>query len=131
MVAAYTDFCHKNANASVANVPRKFATYGPFGGPFVPGHKNIRIGATTSFIDTPRFVPADCVGWDRNLDEQACLKVFGELTDGCDVGTTTGKRGGTTQLACVEYTMVGANGAPDIFRLHIHQKMVDEFSQLE
>jgi hypothetical protein len=132
MVAAYTDFCHQNGNVNITGNPLSPTTiYGPFGGPQVVNHQNIKVGVSINFIDLPSFVPWECKEWDRTLDEETCLKVFGDLTDNCDSGTTTGKRGGTTEFACIEYTISGSRSTADIFRLHIHQKMVDDFSQVE
>ena len=131
MVAAYTDFCSKNSKANLTIYPPPLLIYGPFGGAQVPNHQNIRVGVARSFIDLPQFVPSDCTEWDRTLDQDTCLKIFGELTDSCDTGTLTGKRGGTTSFACIDYTINEAGSTADIFRLHLHQQMVDEFSQLE
>lgn len=131
MVAAYTDFCKQYADQILKFTPQPLNTYGPFGGPWVSGHQNIAIGAGKTQTYTPNGINNYCSGINTYFDEQACLLVFGALTDGCDTGTTTGKRGGSSNYACMDYFIHGTYSTADIFRLHIHQQMVDTFSQIE
>ena len=92
------------------------------------GHQNIRVSAGKSLPDPG---DSDCKEWDGTMDQTTCMNVFGALTETCDPNTSIAKRGGSTTFACMTWAITGHQSTADIFRMHIHQQMVDTFSSVE
>ena len=130
MVSAYTDFCETNSNVSIT-AGKLQKIYGPLGGAEVEGHQNIRVSAQLANVGPTSTIPEACRQWDGNLGKFQCLEVFKALTDKCDTSTLIGKRGGYSAFQCVEWHIDGWQRSADMYRLHLHQQMVDKFSQIE
>lgn len=127
MTAVYNNFCDSVNGTDLRNGFIQDVN-GPFGGAEVPNHQNVRTLVRPQYSGN---APEGCANWNGILRSDTCKLVFGMLTDKCDPDTNIGKRGGHTDFECINWQIDGYQSTADTYRLHIHQQMVDDFSQIE
>lgn len=126
LASSISDFCQANNGKDIGDGILK--EYGPFGPPSAGGglgRQSIRL-----HINRPGVQTADCQDWDGKVNQDTCMAAFMALTDDCNTDTQIGKRGGSTGFECATWRIEGSGGA-DEYRMHLHQKMVDDYSWLE
>lgn len=128
MTSVYKTFCDESDGKVLLDNGFISEVHGPFGGLKVDNHQNIRIRASEAVFAR---APEGCANWDGVLKSDTCKLVFGMLTDQCDKGASNSKRGGEAIFECIEWHIDGYTSTADMYQLHIHQQMVDDFSQIE
>lgn len=126
LLASIQDFCKNQAGKDIGQ--GLDTLYGPFGPPSSPdgfGRQAIHL-----FVNRPGVQTKECAEWDGKVNEDACVRAFNRITDGCDTDTRIAKRGGRANYVCADYKIEGSGGA-DMFRMHLHQFMERDRQFLE